>query len=137
MAPPEGLRLKRLRFRGQAGHYPGNLVLLGEERVETGQPGGKRQVQQLDAVQESNGTLLDNSLVLAVSEIQMPETHGQTNMPFILAGKAGGALETQRWLQVPSQPHNNLLVSILNVFGLPDTTFGHPDYCTGPLTGLV
>ena len=55
MAPPEGLRLKRLRFPGQAGHYPGNLVLLGEERVETGQPGGKRQVQQLDAVQEQCG----------------------------------------------------------------------------------
>jgi hypothetical protein len=94
-------------------------------------------LERLDSVQESNGTLLDNSLVLAVSEIQMPETHAQNNMPFILAGNAGGALETQRWLRVPSQPHNNLLVSILNVFGIPDTTFGHPDFCTGPLTGLV
>lgn len=92
---------------------------------------------KLDSVQEGNGTLLDNSLVLAVTEIQMPETHGQNNMPFILAGKAGGKLQTQRWLQVPSTPHNNLLVSIMNLFGLPDTTFGHPEYCTGPLSGLV
>jgi hypothetical protein len=67
----------------------------------------------------------------------MPETHGQTNMPFILAGKAGGLLPSQRWLRVPSQPHNNLLVSILNMFGLPETRFGHPEYCTGPLAGLV
>jgi len=94
-------------------------------------------LQKLDSVQESNGSLLDNSLVLAVSEIQMPETHAQNNMPFILAGKAGGQLRTQRWLQVPSQPHNNLLVSILNMFGLPHTTFGHPDFCTGALSGLV
>jgi hypothetical protein len=94
-------------------------------------------LQRLDAVKESNGSLLDNSLVLAVTEIQMPETHAQNNMPMILAGKAGGKLQTGRWLKVPSQPHNNLLVSILNTFGLPETTFGHPDYCDGPLSGLV
>jgi hypothetical protein len=94
-------------------------------------------LQKLDSVPEGNGTMLDNSLVVAVSEIQMPETHAQNNMPFILAGGAGGRLQTQRWLKVPAQPHNNLLVSILNIFDLPNTTFGHPDYCTGPLAGLV
>jgi hypothetical protein len=94
-------------------------------------------LQKLDAVDEGNGSLLDNSLVMAVSEIQMPENHAQNNQPFLLAGKAGGQLETQRWLQVDSQPHNNLLVSILNMFGVPDQTFGHPDFCTGPLSGLV
>jgi hypothetical protein len=34
-------------------------------------------------------------------------------------------------------PHNNLLVSLLNLMGLPDTTFGRPEWCTGPLDGLV
>jgi len=94
-------------------------------------------LQKLDAVKESNGSLLDNSLVISLTEIQMPDNHAQNNMPFILAGKAGGKLKSQRWLKVKSQPHNNLLVSILNLFGLPDTKFGHPDYCTGPLAGLV
>jgi Protein of unknown function (DUF1552) len=94
-------------------------------------------LQKLDSVDEGNGTLLDNSLVLAVSEIQMPETHGQNDMPFLLAGKAGGQLQTQRWLRMNPQPHNNLLVSVLNMFGIPDQTFGHPDFCTGPLAGLV
>jgi hypothetical protein len=94
-------------------------------------------LQKLDAVKESNGSLLDNSLVISLTEIQMPDNHAQNNMPFILAGKAGGKLKSQRWLKVKSQPHNNLLVSILNMFGLPDTKFGHPDYCTGPLAGLV
>jgi hypothetical protein len=29
------------------------------------------------------------------------------------------------------------LVSILNVLGVPSTTFGKPEWCTGPLTGLL
>lgn len=92
---------------------------------------------RLDSVPEGDGTMLDNTLVLAVSEIQMPETHAQNNMPFILAGRAGGQLETQRWLQFNGRPHNDLLVSIMNMFGLPERTFGNPEFCTGPLSGLV
>jgi hypothetical protein len=90
---------------------------------------------QLAATPDVTGSVLDNTLVLAVSEIQQPENHGQTNMPLILAG-ATGRLDTKRSLQLPSQPHNNLLVSILNLFGVPGDTFGHPDYCTGPLSGI-
>jgi hypothetical protein len=93
-------------------------------------------LQKLDSVQEGNGTLLDNTLVLAVSEIQQPENHGQSNMPFLLAGKAGGRLATKRWLKLNSQPHNNLLVSIMNLFGVEGQTFGNARYCTGPLAGV-
>lgn len=94
-------------------------------------------LQKLDSVQEGNGTLLDNTLVLSVSEIQAPENHGQRNMPFILAGKAGGKLQTKRWLKFQGQPHNNLLVSVLNMFGVDQQRFGHAEYCTGALSGLV
>jgi hypothetical protein len=94
-------------------------------------------LQRLDSVKEGSATLLDNTLVLAVSEIQSPSDHRQNNMPFVLAGKASGKLPTKRWLKVTSQPHNNLLVSILNMFGIEDTRFGHANYCTGPLSGLV
>jgi hypothetical protein len=91
---------------------------------------------KLDSIQEGAGTMLDNTLVFAITEIQSPPDHGQTKMPFILAGNAQGKVRTGRWLQVPSQPHNNLLVTILNMFGGEDTTFGHPDYNTGALAGL-
>ena len=96
-------------------------------------------LQKLDAVKEADGsTLLDNTLVLWVTEIQKPDDHGQTNMPFVLAGKAQGQLRTGRWLKVKSgTPHNNLLVSVLNMFGGTDETFGDPKYCTGALTGLT
>jgi hypothetical protein len=96
-------------------------------------------LQKMDAIKEGNGlSLLDNSLVLWVSEIQEPSNHGQSNMPFVLAGKAGGTFRSGRWLRMTQrQPHNNMLVSILNVFGLPNTRFGHQNYCTGPLAGLA
>jgi hypothetical protein len=94
-------------------------------------------LQKLDSVKEADGTtLLDNTLVFWISEIQKPDDHGQTNMPFVLAGKAQGKIKVGRWLKVSSQPHNNLLVSLLNIFGGTEKTFGDPKYCTGALTGL-
>jgi Protein of unknown function (DUF1552) len=120
-------------YQHDRGFQPGSLEVIHHFYMEK----LAYLLQKLDSVDDGNGSLLDNSLVIAVTEIQMPENHAQNNTPFILAGGASGQLETQRWLQVNSQPHNNLLVSILNLFGLPDQSFGHPDYCTGPLSGLV
>jgi hypothetical protein len=95
-------------------------------------------LSKLDSVKEGDGTtLLDNTLVFWISEVQMPDDHGQTNMPFVLAGKAQGKVRTGRWIKIKPQPHNNLLVSLLNIFGGTDQKFGDPDFNTGALTGLT
>jgi len=96
-------------------------------------------LQKMDAVKESDGTtLLDNTLIFWATEIQKPDSHEQTNMPLVLAGKAQGKYRTGRWLQVPKNTsHNNLLVSMLNIFGGTDTTFGDAKYCTGALSGIT
>jgi hypothetical protein len=94
-------------------------------------------LQRLAAVKEGDGTLLDNTVVLWVSEIQDPPTHNQTKMPFMIAGGKNAGIKTGRWLKVPSQPHNNLLVTLLNVFGGTETKFGRPEYNTGALAGLT
>ena len=57
-------------------------------------------------------------------------------MPFLLAG-SGGGLRTGRWVKYDQQSHNDLLVSILNLFGDPSETFGDPDYCSGALSNLT
>lgn len=91
-------------------------------------------------VKEENGTLLDNTLVLWCNELQRGNAHSHPDMPFLLAGRAGGRLRTGRFLQYPKAmnvPHNNLLVSILNAFDIPATTFGNKAYCTGPLANLL
>jgi len=94
-------------------------------------------LERLASVKEGDGTMLDNTVVLWISEIQEPPSHAQNNMPFVIAGGRNAGIKTGRWLQVASQPHNNLLVSLLNVFGGADTTFGHANYCTGALAGLT
>ncbi len=90
----------------------------------------------LRAVPEGDGTLLDNTLVLAVNELSRGNTHSHADMPFILAGGAGGLL-TGRHLTYDGASHNDLLVSVMNLLGLETQSFGHPDFCTGPLTGLI
>jgi hypothetical protein len=85
------------------------------------------------------GTLFDNTLILWSNELAKGNTHSRQDAPYVLAGNAGGTLATGRFLSYEGQGinHNNLLVSILNAMGLPDTTFGEADWCTGPLTGLL
>jgi hypothetical protein len=90
----------------------------------------------MDAVDMGGHSLLDESVVLFGSELQDPPTHQKNNMPFLLAG-GGGGLRGGRWLRYASQSHNNLLVSIAQLFGDERTTFGTPDYCTGPCGGLT
>jgi hypothetical protein len=92
---------------------------------------------RLASVKEGDGTLLDNTVVLWVTEIQEPPTHAQTNMPFVIAGGKNAGIKTGRYLKVASQPHNNLLVSMLNVFGGTETKFGRAEYNTGALAGLT
>jgi hypothetical protein len=91
----------------------------------------------MNAVEVAPGkTMLDESVVFFGSELAHPPTHEKKGMPFILAG-GGGGLKGGRMIDFPGRPHNDALVSILNLFGDPRTTYGHEQYCTGPLSGLT
>lgn len=92
---------------------------------------------QLASVPEGDVTMLDHTIILWVNELAQGNTHSHDRMPFVLAGSGGGYLRTGRYLNYGGASHNDLLVSLLNAFGLPDQTFGHPDFCTGPLSGLT
>lgn len=90
---------------------------------------------------EDGHTLLDESVVFFGSELSHPSTHGNKDMPFMLAG-GGGGLRGGRWLHhgdnsMNRNSHNNLLVSILNLFGDPATTFGNAQFCAGPLANIT
>lgn len=82
--------------------------------------------------------LLDGSLILWCNELGKGNSHSRQNAPYVLLGSAGGALSTGRFLSYAgSPPHNNLLTSLLIAMGIPATTFGKPEWCTGPLAGLI
>jgi hypothetical protein len=81
-------------------------------------------------------SLLDESVVFFGSELQDPPAHLKGNMPFMLAGGAG--MRTGRWLKYTgNRPHNDLLISILNLFGDTRTTIGDSRFVTGALPNLT
>jgi hypothetical protein len=80
--------------------------------------------------------VLDNTLVLWGNEVAVGSTHAHTDMPFLMAG-GGWYFRTGRALTFAGASHSNLLVSVLNAMGVPATTFGNPEVCTGELPGLV
>ena len=94
-------------------------------------------LDSLAAVPEGDGTLLDHSLVLWFSEISRGNSHNLGEIPFVLAGGANGRLRTGRYLRYDGASHNDLLVAVLHLLGVEVPTFGYPELCTGPLTGLL
>jgi hypothetical protein len=81
-------------------------------------------------------SMLDESVVFFGSELAHPPTHDKKNMPFMLAG-GGGGLKGGRMLEIGGKAHNNLLVSILNLFGDMRTSYGHAEYNSGAVQGLT
>jgi hypothetical protein len=83
------------------------------------------------------GSLLDTTLVVWAKELGDSRMHVCEDVPFVLAGSAGGRFETGRYLRFQGEPHNRLLVSTCQAMGLSTTTFGDPAHGSGPLAGLA
>jgi hypothetical protein len=91
---------------------------------------------KLQAAPEGTGTMLDNTLVLWVSEFSECNGHVSDKLCWFLAGNAGGYFPQGRVVDVGGRSVNDLHTSLCNAYGLPDTTFGNAAYCAGPLTAL-
>lgn len=118
----------------------------------------------LDSIPEGNGTMLDSTIILWVSELAHGG-HGHDGWPAVIIG-GGNAFRTGRWLHYEHDtlttttaswvndntriglPHNHLLVSVAQAMGVDTDTVGDasvrpkkPDApaidLRGPLPGLV
>lgn len=97
-------------------------------------------LQAMKSVPEGDGTLLDHSVVLWCNELGEGSTHSRRNVPYVLAGSAGGHFKTGRFLdfQGSKKPwHSDLLVSLCQAMDLSDATFGNPAYCHGGIAALT
>ena len=95
-------------------------------------------VRQLASITEGEGTLLDNTVLVWGNELSLGNSHSHLDIPFVVLGNAGGHFRTGRYLQLGGQPHNRLLVSLLQAIGVEASTFGHADFgAAGPLAGLT
>jgi Protein of unknown function (DUF1552) len=100
-----------------------------------------RLVAGLDAIEAGDGkTLLDYTAVVWVNE-QMQSignVHDWRRMPFVVAGSCGGYFRTGRYVALPqTRNHGDLYVSVLRAMGMPDETFGDPDFSSGPISELT
>ncbi|HLY74003.1 MAG TPA: DUF1552 domain-containing protein [Planctomycetota bacterium] len=81
--------------------------------------------QRLDSILEPNGTLLDNSLILNISDLAVGGDHSVENIPTVLLGSGGGLFKTGRHVVAEKfTPIANLYVELLNRMGLPTVEFG-------------
>ena len=53
---------------------------------------------KLDSMPEGNGTVLDNSCLMFLSNLWIGRTHNNSRLPLVLAGGLGGTLQTGRTL---------------------------------------
>jgi len=72
----------------------------------------------------TNGTLLDNSMIVYGGGIRDGNRHDHSNLPVLLAGKGGGALRGGDHLDLDDRPMCNLYVELANRMGVEINSFG-------------
>ena len=92
-------------------------------------------LEQLAARSDGDGTMLDSSLILLCTEVCDGNTHLHDNMPLVLAGRGGGAVNPGRLLSYGGDRHAGLLTAIGQAMGADLQGFG--DTNTPPLWGVL
>lgn len=106
--------------------------------------------RQLDAIPEGNGTMLDNTLIVYLSDSAEQHHSRCYEWPFLLLGNLGGRLKTAgRYLEYPRYGRNghrtiaNLYCTFLHAAGVRQDEFGVADPALrgldqrGPLSELL
>jgi hypothetical protein len=90
---------------------------------------------QMRRIEEGNGSLLDNSLVLYGSEMKDGNGHIKEDLPLVLIGKSQGHAKTGQHLAfAPGTPLANLHLTLAQQFGAEIESFNNVS--TGTLNGL-
>jgi hypothetical protein len=81
-------------------------------------------IDQLAAVPEGDGTLLDNCLVMAHSDCSVAKRHAVEDMPTILAGSAGGRMRTGQHIAGNGDAVSRIGLTVQQAMGLPVERWG-------------
>jgi len=85
--------------------------------------------QKLDGMKEGDGTVLDNSCLMFLSNMWIGRKHDNTRLPLVLAGGLGGTLKNGRTLSYLGQPDEkrrmqSLYLSLMDRYGVKVDQFG-------------
>lgn len=94
--------------------------------------------QKLDSMREGNGSVLDHSCIMFMSNMWSGSKHDSTKLPIVLIGGLGGTLETGRVFDYVGKGDENrkvcsLYLSLMDRMGVKLPRFGDAD---APLTGV-
>lgn len=105
---------------------------------------------KLKAVPEGNGTMLDNTVIVFLSDAGAQHHTGYENMPLMVLGNMNGAFKTGRYLHYPNYNQSghrvlaNFLMSLQHGAGMPVDDYGDKDLGlsetidqSGPLAELM
>jgi len=95
--------------------------------------------EKLEAIPEGDGTMLDNTVIVYVSDNSDKHHSSATEWPMVVLGNMGGRLKSKgRYLAYPrygSGTHHhtigNWLTTLCHVAGFPQDHFGQPDFALG------
>ncbi len=76
-------------------------------------------VKKMHSLREGDGTLLDNCIMMWGSGLEDGDRHTRANLPFIIAGKGGGSINTGRYLPNVKGNQGDLLTTLLACAGVP------------------
>ena len=76
-------------------------------------------IKKMASIREGDGTLLDNCIMMWGSGLEDGNKHQRENLPFIVAGRGGGTINTGRFLTNVHGNQGDLLTTLLGCAGVP------------------
>ncbi|MEM9461742.1 MAG: DUF1552 domain-containing protein [Myxococcota bacterium] len=90
-------------------------------------------LQELAKIPEGDGTMLDNTVVVLLSEHALTGGHSRRDVPVLLGGRGGGSVRTGRQMNFDEGRMADLYLSLAQATGVNMTTFGDPQFVDQPL----
>lgn len=93
---------------------------------------------RLDGIAEGEGSMLDNTLIVWLSESGNTRTHGALDIPVVLIGNLDGAIDAGQHVAMgEGRYHTDLLLTLAQLFEPGLTSFGDARYETGPISEIL
>lgn len=90
-------------------------------------------LDQLQSIEEDGGTLLDKSVVYVGTDVSNAWSHGKTDLPMMLAGGGGGALNPGRVIDAGGASYASVLLALAHAMDAPLASFAGE---TNPFSAL-
>ena len=95
-------------------------------------------LDRLAGLEAGDGSsVLDHSAVLWCNELGNGYIHEAADVPYVLAGRCGGAIDPGRYLQFEGRGHGELFAGIGQALGLETEIFGMPEVFGTAMTEIL